>query len=199
MKLICCILLTIMCCNAQAFNTLSALDSIPQKDSVVKKIPHNPKLAMKRSLMVPGWGQVYNKQIWKVPIIYAGLGITASVFTYNLKTYNDVRFAYNARVTNNTADIAKIKPYLAPLNVNQLASNRRVFRQQIDYSVLFFIAFWGLNVADAIVFGHLKDFDVSDDISGQVKLGNSKLANNNGVQLQFSLKNNKEKKLFVVK
>jgi hypothetical protein len=199
MKLICCILFIIMCHIAQAFNTFSTLDSIPKKDTLAKKIPHNPKLAMKRSLMVPGWGQVYNKQIWKVPIIYAGLGITASVFSYNLKTYNDVRFAYNARVTNSTADIAKIKPYLAPLNVNQLASNRRVFRQQIDYSVLFFIAFWGLNVADAIVFGHLKDFDVSDDISGQVKLGNSKLANNNGVQLQLTLKNKKEKQLFIVK
>lgn len=38
-------------------------------------------------------------------------------------------------------------------------------RQNVDYSVLFFIIFWGLNVADAAVDAHLKTFDVSDELA----------------------------------
>ncbi len=200
MKFLCSLFLIIFCTNAKAFVIKIKIDTVPVKtDTVAKKIPHNPKLAMKRSLMVPGWGQIYNKQWWKVPLIYTGLGITGYTFFYNLKTYKEIRFAYNARVTNNAADIAKIEAYLKPLDVSSLALNRRGFRQNIDFSVLFFIAFWGLNVADAIVFGHLKDFDVSDDIIGTLKVGSSSLANNNGVQLQLKLSKPKEKKLFIIK
>ena len=52
-----------------------------------------------RSAIIPGWGQVYNKKYWKVPIIYAALGITAGVFFYNLETYQDTRDAYTIRYT----------------------------------------------------------------------------------------------------
>jgi hypothetical protein len=34
-----------------------------------------------------------------------------------------------------------------------------------DYSVLFFLLFWGLNVVDATVDAHLMYFDVSDNLS----------------------------------
>jgi hypothetical protein len=68
--------------NAKA--TILFPDTIPNKpkDTATFK-PHNPKLALKRSAMLPGWGQVYNKQTWKVPIIYAALGITGYVFFDN--------------------------------------------------------------------------------------------------------------------
>jgi len=39
----------------------------------------------------------------------------------------------------------------------------------MDYSVLFILVFWGLNVVDATVDGHLKEFDVSDDLSMHIK------------------------------
>src|ERR1019366_2028980 len=51
-------------------------------DTSLKK-KFNPKVAMLRSVIIPGWGQAYNKKYWKIPIIYAGLGITAGIFFYN--------------------------------------------------------------------------------------------------------------------
>ena len=175
-----------------------AILTIFKKDTGDKST-HSPQKAVLRSAVLPGWGQVYNKQTWKVPIIYAGLGITAGVFVYNLQTYNDVRFAYNARISKDTPAILQIKDYIKQIDVSGLQVYRRKFRQQIDYSALFFIVFWGLNCADATVFAHLKNFDVSDKISGNIKLGKSSIANTTGLNLQLDIHKKRPEKLVVVK
>src|ERR1700741_794482 len=48
---------------------------------------HSPHRAVIRSLIIPGWGQVYNHKIWKVPIAYGGLIGLGWAFTYNAKNY----------------------------------------------------------------------------------------------------------------
>src|SRR5689334_16330802 len=62
------------------------VDSLPKVDSPVVAykskvdsvmLHHSPRKAAIRSALIPGWGQVYNKRIWKVPIIYGALGTTA--------------------------------------------------------------------------------------------------------------------------
>jgi Family of unknown function (DUF5683) len=64
---------------------------------------------------------------------------------------------------------------------------RNQVRQNVDYSVLFFIVFWGLNVADAAVDANLKTFDVSDDISMRFRAGYSEMARTNGVSVVFNI------------
>ena len=39
----------------------------------------------------------------------------------------------------------------------------------MDFSILGLLVLWGLNVADAAVDGHLKSFDISDDLSMRLK------------------------------
>jgi hypothetical protein len=46
---------------------------------------------------------------------------------------------------------------------------RNEFRKNMDYSILITLLFWGLNVMDATVDAHLKDFDVSDKITLRIK------------------------------
>ena len=53
--------------------------------------------------------------------------------------------------------------------------------------MLFFVLFWGLNVADAAVDAHLKTFNVSDDLSLQFKVGYSPVAKTNGVSLILNI------------
>jgi hypothetical protein len=173
---------------------LKAKDTATQPGKVV----HSPKIALRRSAMLPGWGQIYNKQYWKLPIVYGGLGITTGVFVYNLKWYKKTRFAFNAKSSNNAVDIANIDPKLRDLDVNNLSFYRRQFRQGVDYSVLFFVAAWGLNVLDAVVFAHLKDFDVSNDLGLHIKQGYSELAQTNGVSLVVDLNRRKNIKPLVI-
>ncbi len=60
---------------------------------------------------------------------------------------------------------------------------RNEFRKNRDYSILYFLIAWGLNVADATVFAHLKDFDVSDDLSLQVKPTYNPVAKTPGISI----------------
>ena len=166
---------------------LFAKNAVTKKDSSNKK--YNPGIAIRRSAILPGWGQYTNKKYWKIPIVYAGIGIPAYLFFRNLKQYREAKDAFtlatDADVSN---DILIKEPYYS---VRSQPDRIRVFRnsvrQNVDYSVLFFIIFWGLNVADAAVDANLKTFDVSDELSLQLKPGYSPLANTNGISLVLNI------------
>jgi len=152
--------------------------AVKQKADTTVKPKHDPKKATRRSLILPGWGQAYNKKYWKIPIIYAALGVTAGIFRYNLINYNECRYAYNYVITRGTPDSVnysfdQIHPELQYFakegDSYSLQVYRNEFRKNIDYSVLFFILFWGLNVVDATVDGHLMEFDVSNDLTMKLK------------------------------
>jgi hypothetical protein len=153
---------------------------------------HSPKKAALRSAILPGLGQIYNKKYWKLPIVYGALGVCGSVFFYNLNNYQDTRFAYrvkyNMRVNRtDSALYALIKPNLKPLPEENLRYYRNQFRRDVDYSVLFFMLLWGLNVVDAAVDAHLKSFDVGPELSLRVKPGYSDIARTNGISLQLQI------------
>lgn len=138
-------------------------------DTIKTVSKHDPRKATLRSLILPGWGQAYNREYWKIPIVYGVLGTVGGIFMYNNTWYKRTRDAFDIRVNrNNTADTALIHPRLQIYASSDLQTLRNSFRRDRDYSALYFIIAWGLNIADATVFGHLKDFDVSEDLSLQV-------------------------------
>lgn len=154
----------------------------------------DPRIATRRSAMLPGWGQIYNKKYWKLPLVYGGLGITAGVFLYNVKNYKLLRKAYIIKTdTDSTTTDADIDPRFRAFSASSLRTNRDLFRQNVDYSVLFFIVFWGLNVIDATVDGHLKQFDVNDNLSFELKQGYSPMANTTGLSLVLDIHSKKMK------
>lgn len=157
--------------------------------------PYNPGIAIIRSALVPGWGQYTNKKYWKIPLVYGALITTAVVFVRNVNTYKDAKRAYIlATDTISSNDILIKEPYYSVRSQpERIRTFRNSTRQNIDYSVLFFIAFWGLNVADAAVDAHLKTFDVSDDISLRIKAGYSPMAATNGLSLILNIGENRSK------
>lgn len=130
-----------------------------------------PKKVLFRSLIIPGWGQITNKQIWKVPIIYAGL-IGMSVWGVHMtKTYHDLRAAYY----NSIADPSKnyhtdekygpTPAYLSGQSPQKLQYLRDYYHNHRDLVFLGVGLVYGLNVLDAYVSAQLRDFDVSKDLS----------------------------------
>ncbi|MCW3089281.1 MAG: hypothetical protein JWP81_350 [Ferruginibacter sp.] len=172
-----------------ASNTKKIADTSNKK--IVKKF--DPKKATRRSAILPGWGQIYNKKYWKLPLVYGALGITGGVFAYNVKNYKLLRLAYIYKIDTDTANDTLIDPRFTNLSAEALRSYRNSFRQNVDYSVLFFLVFWGLNVVDATVDGHLKEFDVNDNLSFQLKQGYSPMANTTGISLVLDIHSKKAK------
>ena len=141
-----------------------------KRDSIWRA-EHIPKLATKRSAMIPGWGQAYNKEYWKIPLVYGALSIPVFTYIYNDSYYKKTKFAYEARYKaqkGDTSDVAAIDPELKNLSMSSLVNYRNSFRRDKDYAILWFLFAWGLQVADATVFGHLKQFNVNSDLSMQI-------------------------------
>ena len=184
--------------------SLSRLDSpmVRNKRKVDSTwLHHSPKKAAIRSAIIPGWGQIYNKRYWKLPIIYGALGISGSVFVYNLKNYRDFRFTYKAMyeaqprpdgnggtIPGDSTNYRLIRPEFLALGINAVRTYRDEFRRNIDYSVLFFVVLWGLNVVDATVDAHLRTFDVTPDLGFRFKFGRSEMAGTTGLSLVLAFK-----------
>ena len=147
----------------------------------------NPRIATIRSAILPGWGQIYNKKYWKLPLVYGALGTTAGIFIYNVKNYKLLKLAYIYKSDTIPANDILIDPRFKNLSASSLRSYRNVFRQNVDYSVLFFLIFWGLNVVDATVDAHLKSFDVNDNLSFQFRPGYSPMGNTAGLSIVFDI------------
>lgn len=128
----------------------------------------DPKMVLRRSLMIPGWGQVTNKQAWKVPIVYGVLGGLTYYSVYLHKQYHDYRAAFY-NINPNTPDDNKYGPTPGYIpensNLNSLRENRNYYRNRRDLVYVFIGLSYALNVIDAYVFAHLRPFDVSDDLS----------------------------------
>jgi hypothetical protein len=172
---------------------------LAQEDSLLIPVLHvkkdtvltfNPKKAIIRSAIIPGWGQITNKKIWKVPLVYGALGTTAFLFRRNIIQYHDSKSAYILATDNDPSNDDQIKqPYYSVKDQpERIKEFRNAVRQNVDYCVVFFVLVWGLNVADAAVDAHLKSFDVSDDLSIQFKAGYSPLARTNGLSLVMTIK-----------
>jgi len=181
-------------------------DLFAQKDSAIKKNTgifssydtakaYNPRIASYRSAILPGWGQATNKKYWKIPVVYAALGVTTYIFFRNVKQFNEAKKAYTNSIDGDpTNDYLIPQPYYTVKDQpERIKSFRNQVRQNVDYTVLFFILFWGLNVVDATVDAHLKTFDVSDNLSLQIKPGYSQLANTNGISLVLKIGKNQSK------
>ena len=159
--------------NNSRKSKLSIQDSMQQVNKKIedttKKVKSIASKAALRSAILPGLGQIYNKKYWKVPLVYGAIAIPASLFTYNKTWYERTRFAYQVRSNQDTASYAQIWRSLKPLSTESLKRYRNEFRKSMDLSVLYFLLAWGLNVVDATVDGHLRTFDISNDLSMEVK------------------------------
>lgn len=201
------LILLIICICGFILTGNRALAQLP--DSVIKKtVIHtkagkdtlkkfNPRVATFRSAVLPGWGQIYNKKYWKLALIYPALGITAGVFFYNLKTYKELRQAFILKSDTIPGNDIQIPELYRNLSAESLRSYRNEFRQNIDYTVLVFMIFWGLNVVDATVDAHLKAFDVSGDISMKLKPAFDPLSNKSGLTMVFTLKDKHNKPVYL--
>ncbi len=150
----------------------------------------DPNSVMYKSLMIPGWGQIVNNQIWKVPLVYAAIGGLAYYSIYLNKRYHDYRAAYYNLEYENRSDqpFGPTPDYLQ--NVTSSASLKKVrnyYRNRRDFIYVTIGLAYGLNAVDAYVYAHMRSFNVSDDLSIRSRIKPSIEHRSPVVTLRFDL------------
>ena len=135
-----------------------------QQEDTLKKKKHSPRLAMLMSAVIPGSGQAYNKKYWKIPVVYAGLGVLGYFAYRNGNYYKSFKSAYTELYNSNNRD-STIYLYGVDYTLNGLDAGKNYYRRYRDMYSIFTVGFYLLNIIDANVDANLYDFDISDDIS----------------------------------
>lgn len=146
----------------------TATDSTPVAPLKQQKFEPKPKKAGMYSAILPGSGQFYNRQYWKVPAIYVGVAAAGYFINFNLTNYQKYRKAYYSRIDNDpttTDPDADTKKYTTE-NLKQLQDQ---YRKWLDMTVLFTALGYTVQVIDAIASAHLRNFDISRDISLRIQ------------------------------
>jgi hypothetical protein len=157
-----------LACLVKPFPVLSQIDStlVEVPDSVREK-EHSPTKATLMSTFLPGLGQAYNKKYWKIPIIYAGLGIMGYFIYYNCDLYIDYKCAYieSSQGTMNGSYSYLVNKY----STDELLSYRENYRRNLEISIIFTVLWYGLNILDATVDAHLYTFNITDNLSMKIE------------------------------
>lgn len=122
------------------------------------------KKATTLSMIFPGAGQVYNRSYWKVPFVLGGFATMAMTIDWNNRGYQRFKLASDmaaASERNGTDRLDEFPTYSADF----LRKIKKSYRRNRDLCIILTGAVYLLNVIDAHVDAHMKDYDISDDLS----------------------------------
>jgi len=167
--------LLLLSATAMAQDTLvpKAMDTLVTKaqEPLVPKKEHSAKRAAYMSAILPGLGQIYNGKWWKTPIIYAGFGGVGYLAVTSHNNYKTYLTAYKIKTGDldegevpSEKAIQLSEVYMA----SQLQAYKESYRRDFELYCIIAVAWYGLNIVDAIVDGHLYTYDIGDDLSFHV-------------------------------
>ena len=131
----------------------------------------------------PGMGQVYNRKIWKIPLVYAGFGALIYSARFNSNSYITYMTAYqdftdvipetDSYIVLISADPSTYDPVLYPDTYEPSSATyyeegllRMVdyYKRYRDLSYIGIAGWYLLSILDANVDASLFNFDVSDNL-----------------------------------
>ncbi|MFD0861350.1 DUF5683 domain-containing protein [Sungkyunkwania multivorans] len=162
-----------------------------KKNKKIHLDPLAPSKAAFYSAILPGLGQAYNKSYWKIPIVYGAMGTSIYFYVDNNNEYNRYRDAYKRRLAGFRDDEFFDQETQTEIISNQgLIDAQEFFRRNRDLSMLITVGLYVLNIIDANVDAHLKQFNVGEDLTLTIDPYFKQNPNNNntnaGLRLRFN-------------
>jgi hypothetical protein len=130
--------------------------------------PLAPSKAAFYSAILPGLGQIYNKRYWKAPIVWGAMGTGIYVYSFNNTEYRRARNAFKRRLAGFEDDefFDLNGDGVGPdVSSEALQSAQENAQRDRDLALVITIALYALNIIDANVDSHLKQYNVSDDLA----------------------------------
>ena len=116
------------------------------------------------SILLTGLGQIYNGELFKVPIYWGGLLVSTHLWLNNNNNYKRFKRIHNQATSPDPEVSSKV-----PINGETAKWYRDVYRRYRDYSIVATVLVYLLQVIDANVFAYMHDFEVTDDISMNIE------------------------------
>ena len=128
----------------------------------------SPKKAVVLTAILPGLGQIYNKKHWyiKLPLIYGAFGGLIYSIQYNGTNYRDLRDEHRFMVDGLECTTSRFEGFV---DAEVLKNARNQYDKQLQFSYIGIGLAYILTAAEAYTTAHLLTFDVSDDLSMQLK------------------------------
>ena len=146
-----------------------------KKDKAEKVVEINPLAPSKAafySAVLPGLGQVYNKRYWKIPLVWGAIGTGTYAYLYNDDLYDRFRDAFKRRRAGFTDDefwdlntTDGVIPTSPNLSNEALQDAQERYQRDRDLALLITIGLYALNIIDANVDAHLKQYNVNEELS----------------------------------
>ena len=130
--------------------------------------PLAPSQAAFYSAVLPGLGQIYNKRYWKVPLVWGAIGTGIYAYSYNNTEYRRARKAFKRRMAGFSDDEFwdlnndGLGPDISNEALEEAQENTQRDR---DLALVITIALYALNIIDANVDAHLKQYNVDDTLA----------------------------------
>lgn len=122
---------------------------------------HQAGKATLYSILLPGLGQAYNGEYWKIPVYWGCL-----IGSYHYYQVNSINYKRFKRIHNEAT--SGDGTYSEQISAETALYYRDVYRRYRDYSVVALVGSYLLQIIDANVFAYMQDFEVSDDLSMRV-------------------------------
>jgi hypothetical protein len=163
----------------------TAQDTIAVSGKTKKTLKLSPMKATMLSAALPGFGQIYNRKYWKIPLVYAGFGGLGYAVIFNSTYYNKYTKAYQDFTDNipqtdsylvliRGTDPSRYDPVLHPdtYNIsdaawikNQLLLRVDYYKKYRDLSYIGIAAWYLISILDSNVDASLSDYDISENIN----------------------------------
>ncbi len=131
------------------------------------------KRATTLATICPGAGQIYNKSYWKLPFVVGGFASMIYVVDWNNRGYQRFSKAYQQVVAHDSDPDAGTDDYTDEFggrySASYLQSLRDSYRRNRDLCIIMLAGLYVLQIIDAHVDAHFKDFDISDDLAMDIE------------------------------
>ena len=193
-----------------SFSLVAQQDTLSKLTKVKKELHLDPVKATMLSAAFPGFGQIYNRKYWKIPLVYAGFGGVGSALFYNTKFFNKYTKAYQdftdliPETDSYAAMIRGIEPeaydpVLHPDSYNpssaswikdQLLAKVDYYRKYRDLSYIGVALWYLVSILDSNVDASLSEFEISDNLDITLAPVPVPLYNFTGVGVNLTVKLN---------
>ena len=146
--------------------------TLSKKQNKVIKIKEDfipiPKKALLYSSVLPGAGQIYNRKYWKLPLVFSAYGGLIYAFDFNGSQHKKFKQAYEYRVDGDDSTDAD-ELINSAVTDDAIKRARDSARKNLELTYMAAVVVHALNGIEAFVDAHLRNFDVSEDLSLSIR------------------------------